>query len=104
MPKILKHIVFLNFKNGTAQSEIENIIYEFISLKEKIPAIQSIEWGRNVSPEGKNQGFSHCFCLIFLNAEDRDLYLINKDHVMFGNLLEQFKDKVLVFDYYSGID
>mgnify|MGYP006174763385 CR=1 FL=1 len=37
----------------------------FLALKAKIPQIQAVEWGTNVSPEKHDKGFTHCFILVF---------------------------------------
>ena len=73
-----------------------------MDLKNKISEIVSIEWGKNNSPEGLNQGFTHCFFVTFKDEADRDTYLPHPDHQAFVKLLKPFLDKVLVVDYWTN--
>ena len=96
---MLRHVVLIRFKSGTARGAIREIETAFTGLKDKIAAIQALEWGSNCSPEGKDQGFSHCFLLTFAGAAERDAYLPHPDHEAFSALLRPHVDQVLVIDY-----
>jgi hypothetical protein len=100
MSTILKHIVLFKFIENTSQKEIDKITSEFLELRKKIPIIQSIEWGTDVSVEGKNFGFTHCFCLSFPDSKSRDEYLPHPAHKEFGKILKPHIEKVFVFDYF----
>ena len=65
---ILRHVVLIRFKPGTASDRIRAIENAFAALQAKIAGIEALEWGTNCSPEGKHQGFTHCFLLTFANA------------------------------------
>ena len=71
----------------------------FIALKSKINVIQDLEWGTNISPEGKADGFTHCFFLTFKSKADLEAYLPHPEHKAFGASLKGLIDKVLVVDY-----
>jgi len=94
-----RHVVLFKFKDGTTAAQIESVERAFLALKGKIPAIQSIEWGTNVSPEGLNQGFTHCFFLTFKSKAELEVYLPHPEHKKFGAMLQGLLDKVLVVDY-----
>ena len=66
-----------------------------------IPGIAAYEWGTNVSPEGLNDGFTHCFTLTFAAAEDRDAYLVHPAHRQFVEKLKPALAKSLVLDYWA---
>ena len=102
MIKCLKHLVLFKFLDNTPGNKIDEIVQEFFELKNKISVIHDIEWGKDVSTEQKNQGYTHCFCLTFLNQEGRDEYLPHPEHKKFGNLLKPYLEKVLVFDYVNN--
>ena len=87
---ILRHVVLIRFKPETAPDEIRAIESAFAGLKAKIAGIEALEWGTNCSPEGKAQGFTHCFLLTFASAAARDA---------FSTLLRPYVDQVLVIDY-----
>jgi hypothetical protein len=99
---MLRHAVLIRFKEGTSPAAIREIETAFAALKDKIAAIEALEWGTDCSPEGKSQGFTHCFFLTFRSAAERDAYLPHPDHQAFSNLLRPPVDQVLVVDYVPG--
>jgi len=95
----VRHLVLFRFKDGTTADQIKTIEDAFRALPGKIPEIAGFEWGTNISPEGKADGFTHCFLLTFDSASARDTYLPHPDHKAFGQVLRPYLDKVLVVDY-----
>jgi hypothetical protein len=98
--QVLRHVVMLKFKDGTSASDVKKVEDAFRALPLKIKEIQSLEWGTNNSPEGLNQGFTHCFFLTFSSEQDRAVYLPHPAHKAFGAVLGPHLDKVLVVDYW----
>lgn len=94
-----RHIVLFKFKDDAPRAEIERVEKAFAGLKKSISQIQDFEWGTNVSPEGKDQGFTHCFFVTFRNKADLEAYLPHPEHKKFGAMLKGLIDKVLVVDY-----
>lgn len=101
MDKALRHVVLFKFKDEASEEDVKKVEEAFMALPSKIKEIQSIEWGTNNSPEGLDQGFTHCFFLTFASEEDRAVYLPHPDHKAFGALLGPYLDKVLVVDYWA---
>jgi len=97
--QMLRHVVLFRFKEGTSPEKIKEVESAFTSLPGKIDAIKCFEWGTNVSPEDRAEGFTHCFLLSFQSEADRDAYLIHPDHKGFAKTLGGNIDKVLVIDY-----
>lgn len=97
----LRHVVLFGFKPDTTAAQVGEIEAALVGLKDKIAEIQALEWGRNVSPEGKSQGHTHCFFLTFRNEADRDTYLTHPDHVAFGKLVRPHVGTVTVVDYWT---
>ena len=95
----VRHVVLFKFKDSAKPEDVKKIEDAFRALPEKIPQIESFEWGTNASPEGLAQGFTHCFLLTFKDAKARDAYLPHPAHKAFGKLLGPYLDKVLVVDY-----
>jgi hypothetical protein len=95
----VRHVVLLKFKDGTKEEDVKKVEDAFRALREKIPVVESLEWGTNVSPEKINQGFTHCFFLTFRTEKDRDTYLKHPEHKAFGGVLRPHVDKVLVVDF-----
>ena len=98
---VVRHVVLLKFKDGTTPDQIKTVEAAFVALKGKIPTIQDLEWGTDLSPEKLAQGFTHCFFLTFKDAAGRDAYLSHPAHKEFGGVLRPVLDKVLVIDYQS---
>lgn len=101
MDKVLRHVVLFKFKDEASAEDIKKVEEAFMALPSKIKEIQAIEWGINNSPEGLDQGFTHCFFLTFASEEDRAVYLPHPDHKAFGAVLGPHLDKVLVVDYWT---
>ncbi len=97
----LRHVVAFKFKADATKEQVDALIKDFADLKNKIPEIQSFEWGRNNSPEGFNKGFTHCFILTFANEQDRDIYLLHPAHKAFGNTHGSIIADGFVVDFYA---
>lgn len=98
----LRHVVLFGFKEETSEGEIREIARRFAQLPELIPGISGFEWGENNSPEGKNEGLSHCFLMTFESEEARDAYLPHPDHVAFASWARQWIKRVTVVDYWAA--
>ncbi len=99
--RLLRHVILFKFKEGTTPEQIKEVEDAFASLPDKISEIKCFEGGVNVSPDKRNEGFTHCFVLTFDSAADRDAYLANPEFKKFGKLLWVYLDKVLVVDYWK---
>ncbi|PSL07852.1 Dabb family protein [Cecembia rubra] len=104
MDKALRHVVLFKFKDESSEEEVQKVVDAFMALKSKISEIEDLEWGTNNSPEGLDQGFTHCFFVTFKSEEDRDIYLPHPEHKAFVQILGPHLDKVLVVDYWAKRD
>ena len=95
------HVVSLKFKPSATKAQIKAVEDAFVGLKDKIPAIESLTWGTNVSPEKHAKGFTHCFVLTFATEKDRDAYLPHPDHKKFGSVLGPVLEDVFVIDFWG---
>jgi hypothetical protein len=100
-PRRLRHVVLFKFKDSSTPDDVARIVAGFRGLPGKIKEIAGFEWGTDVSPEGKAQGFTHCFLLTFASAADRDAYLPHPAHKEFVALVGPHVDKVCVVDYWT---
>jgi hypothetical protein len=98
---LLRHVVLFKFKDETSEADVKKVENAFSALPAKIPEIYGYEWGTNNSPEGLDDGFTHCFFLTFKSEADRAVYLPHPDHKAFGAVLGPHLDKVLVVDYWT---
>jgi hypothetical protein len=99
--KVLRHAVFFSFKEESSEEDVAGVVGAFRELPSKISEIIDFEWGTNNSPEGLNDGFTHCFLLTFANKAGRAAYLPHAAHKAFGDVLRPHMDKVFVIDYWG---
>ncbi|MBL7871095.1 MAG: Dabb family protein [Cyclobacteriaceae bacterium] len=99
--KMLRHVVLFKFNDSSSPEDVKKVEDAFSALKGKINLIKDYEWGTNSSPEGLNQGLTHCFFVSFASDKDRDDYLVHPDHVAFVEVLKPHLDKVTVVDYWA---
>jgi len=100
--KALRHIVMYKFKDGLPPEQIQEVVDAFGQLPKKIGTIVGYEHGTNISPEGKSEGFTHVFVVSFKTAADRDAYLVHPAHQDYVKVVQNRRDKVIVFDYWSA--
>ena len=98
----LRHVVLFAFKDSATSGQVDAIVTGFGQLSSAVPGIAAYEWGTNVSPEGLNAGFTHCFTLTFTSAEDRDAYLVHPAHQAFVGMLGACLERSLVLDYWAN--
>jgi len=98
----LRHVVLFSFKSTSSVAEVKTIEDAFRKLPSQIKEIKDFEWGKNNSPEGLNQGFTHCFFVTFASEKDREVYLPHPAHKAFIDVLKPHLDKFLVIDYWAG--
>lgn len=99
--RTLRHMVLFKFKDDAPSEQVQGVVTAFRALPSQINVIRDFEWGTDVSPEGRAQGFTHAFFLTFATAADRDAYLVHPAHKEFGRTLGPVLDKVLVVDYWA---
>ena len=100
--KMLRHVVLFKFKESSSAEDIKKVEDAFRALPSKIKEVKAFEWGTNNSPEGLNEGLTHCFFVTFASEKDRDVYLPHPEHTAFVNLLKPHLDKAVVVDYWAG--
>ena len=101
--RTLRHVVMFGFTPETTAGRIDEIVARFTALKDQIEGIEALEWGSNVSPEGLDQGHSHCFLLSFATEAARDAYLPHPDHLAFVDFIKPHVAHVTVLDYWANV-
>lgn len=99
--KMLRHVVLFKFKDNATPEQIKKIENAFVKLPSKIKEVKGLEWGTNNSPEGLNEGLTHCFFVSFASEKDRDAYLPHPEHKAFVEILKPILDKAVVVDYWA---
>ena len=99
--KKLFHVVSLKFKADATPEQIKAVETAFAELKTKIPGVLSLNGGKDISPEGRAKGFTHCYVLTFASEADRDTYAKHPAHKAFGQLLGPVMADVMVIDFWG---
>lgn len=77
---MLIQIVLIKLKEGTTESQIKELHENVLRLKEKIPGINSISGGSDVSTEKKNHDFNYGFVMEFNDSKAHDDFLPHPAH------------------------
>ncbi len=99
---MLRHVVVFKFKEESSQQDIQKVVDAFLELPSKIKEITEFEYGTNNSPEGLNDGFTHCFLITFASEADREVYLKHPAHTAFVDVLKPHLEKPFVIDYWAS--
>ncbi|MGI9471288.1 MAG: Dabb family protein [Rubripirellula sp.] len=100
--KVLRHAVFFSFKEDSSEADVQSVADAFAALPAKIEEITDFQWGTNNSPEGLDDGFTHCFLLTFKDAEGRAAYIPHPAHKgEFADVLRPHMKDVFVIDYWG---
>ena len=102
--KVLRHAVYLAFKETATKAEVQAVIDQFASLENEIPAIIDFEMGINNSPENLDDGFTHCFLVTFADVNGLQSYLAHPGHVGLVNKATPFAANMFVMDYFGKRD
>jgi len=99
--KQVHHMVMFTWKADTSVEQATAIEKALKGLKEKVPGIVSLTYGKQNSPEdaAKKHGFQYGLSVIFANAAARDGYITHADHVAAVNVLLPYLADVAVLDY-----
>ena len=95
----VRHVVSFKFKKDAAPADIRKVEEAFAALKTKIPQIQSLEWGTNVSGENLDKGFTHMWVVSFADASAVKTYIDHPDHQAFVQLLKPTLEDAFVLDF-----
>ncbi|MEM6344552.1 MAG: Dabb family protein [Bacteroidota bacterium] len=99
--KALKHIVCFQFKDEIPAERRTQAIKDFLALEDDIPEIISFEGGEDISVEGLNQGFTHCFILTFANEAARDIYIPHPAHKKLAEKNKPLMQDLVVVDVWG---
>lgn len=99
--KVLRHVVMFGFNPEVTAEQVKAVEDAFGELPSKIGLIKDYEWGTDCSPEGLQQGLTHCFFVTFHSEADRDAYLVHPAHKEFGKVLGNKASAVTVLDYWT---
>ena len=94
---MLKHVVFLKFKEGITEAEISGLEKGLSALPAKIPEIKGFQFGRDVVRSER----SYDLALIsdFEDLEAMKRYQVHPDHVPVVAMVRSISASILAVDF-----
>jgi hypothetical protein len=94
---MLKHVVFIKFKEGITEAEISDLEKGLRALPAKIPEIKGFQFGRDVVRSER----SYDFALVsdFDNLEAMKRYQVHPDHVPVIGMVRSISASILAVDF-----
>ena len=96
---VVRHVV--SFKEEVSEERKAQAIKDFLDLKNRIPEIKQFEGGENISGEGHDKGFTHCFVLSFEDEAGRNAYLPHPAHLEVAKKNKPLMRDLFVVDYWG---
>lgn len=103
---VVYHICMFKFKTGVLTVKVSEVMKQVEKLKQACTDVHgkqyiiSIESGYDVSIENRAKGYTHAFIATFKDTEARNYYIHDdQEHIKFTNMVSQYLDDVLVFDF-----
>jgi len=96
---MIRHVLFIQYKDQATEDDIAMSLHNFEQIKNKIEGIDSVEWGLNNSPEGRNKEYTHCVFMTFVDEAARDDYIPHSEHEVLKAQLGPILEDIIVFDY-----
>ncbi|WP_394209648.1 Dabb family protein [Enterovibrio calviensis] len=96
---MIRHILLVKFKPESNEADFGEIREEFASMTERVEGVESVEWGENDSPEGKNQGFTHVILMTLKDEAARQRYLVDPEHDALKEVFGPHIEEIIVVDY-----
>ena len=99
--KQVHHMVMFTWKEGTTAEQAAAIATALTGLKDKVPGVVSLTYGKQTSVEGaaKKHDFQYGLSVIFTNAAARDVYITHPAHLAAVDVLKPALADVAVVDY-----
>jgi hypothetical protein len=96
---MIKQVLLFKFKALAELNQIESFFSAW-KFFEANPGIQSIEFGKNVSTEGDDKGYSHAAIVTFDSEIARDEFLVSSKHVELCNTyLYPILEDIIIVDF-----
>ncbi len=94
---MLKHVVFMKFKDGVTDAEIEDLAKGLGALPAKIPEIREYVFGRDVLHTER----SYDFALVsgFDNLDAMKRYQVHPDHHLVVDKVKRLSQSILAVDF-----
>lgn len=95
--QLLRHVVLLDLNEKATDTIIQKMEEDLQDLKENIPQIRELEFGRNIQ---NNADYSHCMLLTFENTVSLEQYEEHPKHLEFASTYGKYVIKKTEVDYW----
>ncbi|QKF97990.1 Dabb family protein [Aeromonas hydrophila] len=96
---MIRHILLIAFKPGTQPEQIDAVRAAFLAIPHQVSGVLAVEWGRDDSPEGRAEGFTHSVLMTFADEAARQRYLPHPDHDVLKAIFRPVLERIIVLDY-----
>jgi hypothetical protein len=96
--EMVKHLVFMKFKPGITETQIEELRNSLAALPGKIPEIKEYSFGKDVMRSERSMDFALVSAFTDLEALKR--YSEHPDHQLVISLVRSLSEKTLTVDYF----
>jgi hypothetical protein len=97
--KMLKHVVFLKFKEGVTEKDIDDLDRSFSALPSCIPEIKVYEFGRDIIRSERS--YDYVLVSAFENLETMNRYQVHPEHQALLQKVRRLSDSILAVDFYA---
>jgi len=95
----VRHVVLMQFKSGTPEEKLTELIGQYRGLPGKIETMKNFQWGTEAAVTDHAEGYTHGFITTFEKVADVAAYGPHPAHQAFVESLHPFLEKILVFDF-----
>ena len=78
-------MVWLKFEDGVSPERIESHLEECRSLLGRVPVVESVECGQNLTDRA--EGFTHCVIVSLRGFDDLPAYIDHPEHIAVAKAL-----------------
>ena len=96
---MIRHILLITFKPDALPADIVAVRAAFLAIPAKVSGVTAVEWGENDSPEGRDDGFTHCVLMTFADEAARQRYLPHPEHDALKAIFRPVLARIIVLDY-----
>ncbi|SIN92928.1 Dabb family protein [Salinivibrio sp. ES.052] len=96
---MIRHVLLVRFISNVRYEQIQALKEKFKAMPSLVDGVESVEWGENNSPEGKDQGYSHVILMTFRDHVAREHYLPHPEHTALKAVFRPILEDIIVLDY-----
>lgn len=94
---MITHIAIYKFKDSVTEEEIDSVLLEVKSLKDKVDGLDNILVGKNYNKW--NEGYTHAIVVLAESQDALDAYRAHPDHAKVAEILDKMEDKGIGIDF-----